>query len=80
MAKCESTGMRRDRIMIGQHRKNRRTEERRRKEAEKAAAAAAAAAAASTPSSNVESQSPKEEKMVIKTGLNKSFPQILQYL
>ena len=64
MAKCESTGMRRDRIMIGQHRKNRRTEERRRKEAEKAAAAAAA----STPSSNVDSQSPKEEKMIIKTG------------
>lgn len=34
MARCENAGMRKDRIMMTERRKNRRTEERKRREAE----------------------------------------------
>ena len=55
MARCESSGMRRDRIMMTERRKNRRTEE---KKARLAAEAAAAKSAAEAAAANIKHEIP----------------------
>jgi len=75
MARCESSGMRRDRIMMTERRKNRRTEEKKaRLAAEAAAKSAAEAAAAATTVPNIKHEIPDPTTPTTTTALTSNVP------
>jgi len=81
MARCESSGMRRDRIMMTERRKNRRTEEKKARLAAEAAAKSAAEAAVAAnikheiPDSTPTALTPNVPKSSIQTIVKKEVPE-----
>ena len=78
MARCESSGMRRDRIMMTERRKNRRTEEKKARLAAEAAAKNAAEAAAANIKHEIPDPTPTSTALTPNVPKNGSIPTIVK--